>query len=328
MNHSKSLRLFAGMMLLAGAALAAQEIVEEIVAVVNDEIITLSDFKREYAIKAQQAQAQLQGDELEKALAQVKTALLDAMITDRLLLQMAKEKNFNITEQLKMTIDNIKKENGIETDEELRRAVRGQGLDYDTWLKDMEETILKQSVIYSEVNKSLVIDEAQVIEYYKSHKSEFVQPAEYKVRAVYLSLTEREGPALEAYKAEITGKIKGGLDFTQAAETYSDAPLKETKGDLGTLVVGQIDKTLETALEPLKSGEISNWIQAKNGWYMLRVEDRKESRTKSFEEAKRDIEQKMTSALQEVKFKEFMQGLKKRSFIKILKPNPLDDKRP
>jgi peptidyl-prolyl cis-trans isomerase SurA len=327
MRHRKA-RLLAGMLLFAAAVLAAQEIVEEIVAIVNDEIITLSDFRREYAIKSQQAQASLQGEELDKAMEQIKSALLDAMITDKLLLQMAKQKNFNVSDQMKMTIENIKKENGLESDDDLKRALRSQGLEYEAWLKDMEETILKQSVVYSEVSKSLSLDESQVVEYYKSHKDEFLLPAEIKARAIYLTLDDRTAQELEARKAEAADKIKGGMDFAEAAAAYSDAPLKETKGDLGTLVMGQTDKALEAVLAPLQIGQTSGWVQAKNGWYLLKVEARTEARTKTFDESKRSIEEKMTSTLQEAKFKEFMAGLKKKSYIKILKPNPLDDKRP
>jgi peptidyl-prolyl cis-trans isomerase SurA len=328
MTLFKRPRLIAGLLLLCGLTLAAQEVIEEIIAVVNDDVITLTEYKKEYETRAAQAKGQLQGDELDKMLVQIKSGLLDAMITDLLLLQLAKEKNFNVSEQLKMALDNIKKENSLENDEELKRAVRSQGMDYDVWLKQMEETIMKQSVVYSEVNKGLALDEAQVIEYYKAHKGEYLEPAEFKVRAVYLTLEGRKPEELTARKAEIADKVKSGIDFIQAAETYSDAPLKETKGDLGNLVTGQIDKALEAALMPLKKGETSDWVQTKNGWYILKMEERKDARTKSFEESKRAIEEKMTSALQDVKFKEFLQDIKKRSYIKILKPNPLADKRP
>jgi parvulin-like peptidyl-prolyl isomerase len=330
MKQFKRPRLFAGLLLVCGLGLAAQEVIEEIIAVVNDDVITLTEYKKEYEIRAAQARGQMQGDELDKMLVQIKSGLLDAMVTDLLLLQMAKEKNLNVSEQLKMALDNIKKENSLETDEELKRAVRSQGMDYDVWLKQMEETIMKQSVVYSEVNRTLSLDEAQVIEYYKAHKDEYLLPAEFKVRAVYLmlALDGRTPEALAARKAEIVDKVKGGLDFVQAAETYSDAPLKETKGDLGNLVTGQIDKILEAALMPLKTGETSGWVQTKNGWYLLKVEERKDARVKSFDESKRAIEEKMTSALQDIKFKEFLQDIKKRSYIKILKPSPLGDKRP
>jgi parvulin-like peptidyl-prolyl isomerase len=319
-------RLFFILMIGCALALAAQQVVEEIVAVVNDDVISLSDFMKEYESRVQTARLQLKGEQLDATIEQIKAGLLDAMITDLLLLQLAKEKNINVTEQLKMAMENVRKENNLESDEELKRAVRSQGYDYDAWLKQMEETILRQSVVYSEINKSIALDEAEVIDYHKKHQTEFVVPAEFTVRAVYLALEGRTPAELDARKAEISAKIRDGLDFAKAAEEFCDAPLKETKGDLGTLKKGETDKAIADALEPLGKGGLSPWILTKNGSYLLKVEDKKDSRTLSFEEAKRSIEERMMQERQSVKMVEFLKVIKMRSFIKILKPNPAADK--
>jgi parvulin-like peptidyl-prolyl isomerase len=323
MTPKKRNRLF--LILLAGcaAAAAAQQVVEEIVAIVNDEVITLSDYKKGYDQQVAQIKAQFQGEQQEKVLEQMKAELLDSMITIKLLLQLAKEQNLNVTDQLKMAIENIKKENSLESDDELQRALRSQGLQYDAWLKDLEERILRESVLYKEINKSLVLDEAEIIDYYKKHGAEFVVPEEYKVRAVYLAPDLRSAAETEARKAEVLDKLKGGLDFAKAAEEFCDAPLKEAKGDLGTLKKGETDKTLFEALAPLKKGERTGWVEGKKGWYLLQVEDKKDSRTRTFDEAKRDIEQKMFQERQAAKMDGFLKDLKKRNYIKILKPNPL-----
>jgi len=323
MTPKKRSRLF--LILLAGcaAAAAAQQVVEEIVAIVNDEVITLSGYKKEYDLRLTQIKAQLQGEQQEKAIEQVKAQLLDAMITDTLLLQLAKEKNLNVSDQLKMAIENIKKENNLDSDDDLQRALRSQGMQYEVWLKQMEETILRQSVVYAEINKSIAVDEAEIIEYYKKHGAEFVVPEEYKVRAVYLAPALRSAAETEARKAEILEKLKGGLPFDKTAEEFCDAPLKEAKGDLGTLKKGETDKTLFEALAPLKKGERTGWVEGKKGWYLLQVEDKKDSRTRTFDESKRDIEQKMFQERQAAKLDGFLKDLKKRNYIKILKPNPL-----
>jgi parvulin-like peptidyl-prolyl isomerase len=307
----------------------AQQIVEEIVAVVNDGVITLSQYKHEYDLRVQtlraqfeQAQGQIPQEELDKAMEQLKTGLLDSMITDLLLLQLAKEKNLNVADQVKMTIENIKKENNIESDEDLRRAVQGQGLDWEAWLKQMEESALKQTIVFSEVNRSIVLDDAEVVDYYKKHEKEFIEPEEYTIRAIYLSVEDAAESELEAKKKEIDDKIRGGGDFAELSGLYSDEPLKEAKGDLGTLKKGDLDKTLLQAVESLKKGEISTWVQAKRGWYMLKLEDKKESRLKAFDEAKKTIEEKLYGEKQAVKLDEFLDNLKKRSYIKILKPHP------
>jgi parvulin-like peptidyl-prolyl isomerase len=316
-------RLFLMLFIGCAAAAAAQQVVEEIVAIVNDEVITLSDYKKEYDQRLAQIKAQLQGDMQEKAIEQLKAQLLDSMITDALLLQLAKEKNLNVADQLKMAIENIKKENNLDSDDDLQRALRSQGLQYDAWLKQMEEGILRQSVVYSEINKSIAVDEAEIIDYYKKHGADFVVPEEYKVRAIYLSPDLRSAAETEARKTEILDKLKGGLDFAKAAEDYCDAPLKEAKGDLGTLKKGETDKTLFDALTPLKKGDRTGWVQGKKGWYLLQIEDKKDSRTRPFEEAKREIEQKMFQERQASKLDEFLKDVKKRNYIKILKANPL-----
>ncbi len=315
-------RLVLILLAICAVGAAAQQVVEEIVAIVNDEVITLTEFKKEYDQQLAGIKAQFQGEQQEKAIEQLKAQLLDTMITNTLLLQMAKTDNLNVAEQLKMAVDNIKKENNIDSDDDLQRALRSQGMQYDVWLRQIEERMLRDRVISSQISKSIVVDDADIIDYYKKHGAEFVVPEEYKVRVVYLAPDLRSAAATETRKAEILDKLKGGLPFDKAAEEYCDAPLKETKGDLGTLKKGETDKTLWDALAAIKKGERTGWIE-KKGWYLLNLEDKKDSRTRTFDEAKRDIEQKLLQDLQTAKLEEFLKVVKKRNYIKILKPNPL-----
>ena len=319
----RKLRLPLLLFVAAVAIGAAHQVVEEIVAIVNDEVITFTQYKHEYDLRIQAAQAQFKGEELDKVVAQIKSGLLDAMVTDALLLQMAKEKNMNVSDQMKMAIENIKKENSIESDDDLKRAVRSQGLEWESWLKQMEENIQRQSIVYSEVNRTIVLDDAEIVDYYKKHAADFVVPEEYKLRAIYLSTTEAADSALEAKKKEIDDKIKAGGDFAEISGASSDAPVKASKGDLGTLKKTEMDKTLLAAVEKLKKGDMSPWVQAKNGLYLLKLEDKKDSKQLTFEEARKQIEDRTFGEKQGAKLAQFLDTLKKKSYIKILKPNPI-----
>jgi len=177
---------------------ARQKIVEEIVAIVNDEAITLSMFRKEYEDRVQEARSQLQGEELEKYITAMKASLLDEIITNVLLLQMAKTQNINVADQVKITVDNLKKTNNIDSDDDFKRALAAQGFEYDSWVKVLEERILRESVIISEVRRKTVIDDSEIVEYYKKHQTEFVVPEEYTLQAVYLSIEGKEPAALEA----------------------------------------------------------------------------------------------------------------------------------
>jgi len=324
MSHKKT--ILAGILLLAAAAaLPAQQVVEEIVAIVNDDVITLSEFKQGYEERVQAAQGQYQGEALDKALEFIKTHALDEMITDLLLLQLAKADNYNVTDQVKLVIENIKKANNIESDDDFRRALAQQGYDYDAWVGMMEQRILKDAVIRTEVGRKIVVDDAEVVDYYKKHADEFFIPEEYQLKAVYLTIEGKDPAALETRKAEIEAKIKSGTAFDAVAETDSDEPLKEAKGSLGTFKGNELDKTLLAAVAPLKKGEMSPWVQAKNGWYLILLEDKKDGRTQTYEEAKNAIVEKLGTARQEAEIQKYLAEIKAKSYIKILKPNPLED---
>jgi len=319
--------ILAGILLLGAAVCgSAQQVVEEIVAIVNDEVITLSEFKREYDERLQAARAQFQGEELDKAVEFVKIHILDEMITDVLLIQMAKSMNMNVTDQLKMIVENIKKANEIESDDEFKRALAQQGYDYDDWIETMERRIMREAVLRNEVGQKVVIDDSEIVDYYKKHQDEFVVPDEYQLRAVYLTIEEKEAGALEARKAEIEAKVKAGTPFETVAEADSDEPLKEAKGSLGTFKENELDKTLLAAVKPLKKGEMTSWVQTKNGWYLLQVEDRKDSRILPFDEARGPITEKIGTEKQNVEIQKFLADIKTKNYIKILKPNPLEDK--
>jgi len=303
---------------------AASEIVEEIIAIVNDDIITLSQYKQYHDSLYQMLRAQLQGEEFEKQYTRLKGEILDNMITDLLLLQLAKEKQLNVSEQVRATVEQIKKENNIESDDLLRRELSRQGLDYEQWLKQLEDNFLRQALVFTEVDRSIVVEDSETVNYYKLHSVEFVEPEEYKLRAIYLSSEERSQDELQALTKEIDNRIKAGDDFRALAGQYSDGPIKENQGDLGTLKKGELDTTLQAAISSLKPGEITAWVQAKAGWYLLKLEEKKDSRLKSFEEVKKEIEEKIFSEKRTQKLREFLKEIKEKSYIKILKSNPLN----
>lgn len=320
----KRTSVFALFGLAAVLSLAAGQVVEEIVAIVNDDVITLSQYKEQYDSTVQQLRAALQGEEYEKQYAMLKKEMLNMMITDLLLMQQAKEKDLNVGEQLKAAVENIKKENNIASDDDLKRGLQKQGMDYDQWIKQLEDNMLTQGVIYSEVDRSIVLDDSEIIGYYRLHSQEFTEPEEYKIRAVYLSTEGKAPAALEEKKKEIGDKVKAGELFNVLAKDYSDGPAKESEGDLGKFKKGELDKALELAVSKLKAGETSGWVETKNGWYLLKLEEKKDSRLMTFEEVKKNVEENLFAKKKEKKLEEYLKGLKEKSYIKILKPNPLD----
>ncbi len=302
----------------------AQDTVEAIVAIVNDDVITLSDYKSAQELLYQSLQAQLQGEELENQYRLMLKDLLDKMVTELLLSQEAEKKGINVNEQLKMMIENIKNENNIGSDQELIQAFAQQGVDFNDWKEENIKMLLQQGVVYSEVGSSIVIDDSEIVNYYKQHPEQYTEPEEYTLQAVYISSEGKIEEEIQGKKEEIQGKLDTGEDFNTVASEYSEGPEKESNGDLCSFKRGELAKSLEQAVEGLKAGELTPWIETPNGWYILKLKDRKESHLKEFDECRKGIEEKLFGERNQEKLQEYLQKLKKRSYIKILRQDPID----
>lgn len=310
------------LILIAGiSAVHAQQLVEAIVAIVNDEVITMSQYRYEYNSLYESLRAQVPEDQFTQIWQERREGLLDSMITNMLLLQEARRKGINVAEQLKMTIDNIKNENSIESDADLIRALQSQGLDFESWKARLEEDILRQGVIYSEVRASLVFDDSDIVEYYNKHPEEFTEPVEYTLKAVFVSREGKSEEQAEARKKEIMDKLASGEDIAAVAAEFSEGPEKESGGELGSFKQGELAENLESQVKDLEIGQLSSWIDMGTGWYIIQLSDKKESRLKTFEESREEIQESLYKEAEQEKLKEYIENLRKTSFIKILMPN-------
>lgn len=320
---NKLMRSLLSLLIFSILVFGQSYVVEEIVAIVNDEIITLSQYKQHYESMLQMLKAQYQGSEYFEQVEQMKKQLLDMIINEMLLLQLAKEKQINVSEQVKIYIENIMKENHLESEAELRRELARQNIDYNDFIRQIEENLLKQAIISSEVDRTIVLEESEIIKYYQENPHQFTEPEEITLKAIFLSSENHSEEQLENKKKEIDERLFSGEKFEEVAALFSDPPLNELKGELGTFKKGELETSLQAAADDLKIGEISSWIKARNGWYRLKLEDRKESRLKTFEEVRREIEEKIFMEKRGKKLEEFIKNLREKSYIKILKPNPL-----
>jgi len=252
--------------------LFGQDVVDAIVAIVNDDIITISDYKIEHDSIYDLLRSQFQGEEFTKQYEKEKEGLLERMITERLLLQEAIRQDVRSTAdidgQIRNMIDGIKKQYNIESDEEFRRLMAQQGVDYDNWKVQQEKNILQQALIFSEVGRSIAIDETDVVNYYDLHPEEFTTLPTYKLKGIYISSEDKSEQEAQAKMEEVNEKLTAGEDLESLAGQYSEGPEKESQGDIGTYKKGDMDKTLEQAVANLEEGNLSSWVKIPSGWVL------------------------------------------------------------
>lgn len=267
-------------LLLASTPLVAQSkgtVVEQIVARVNNEIITLSDYqKADQELKDEVNQA-CQGCTPEKIQAEVKDQekdLLRGLIDAALLVERAKDMSINVDNDLIKQLDDVRKQNGLATMDDLRKAVEGSGIAWEDYQTEMRNKLLRDNVIRQEVAGKMDISPDAVKQYYDAHKQEFDLPEQVVLAEIFLS-TEGRTPeeifSIRKKAEDLHNRLARGADFTQLAERYSEGQTAKDGGVIGTFKRGMLDKTLDDAVFKLNKGEITDVIQTKTGFEVLKV---------------------------------------------------------
>ncbi len=303
--------------LIFSLGLLAAETVEEIYAVVNDEVITGSELKQFEADMLRALHAQLEGEKLEEALLEMKKNLLNKFIEQKLLMSKIKEKNYNVDSDVEMIIQDIKKQYNFASDEDLKNALRQEGIEFGAWKEQWKERRKQERLVAEEVGQKIKVDNPQIMEYYRKNSEQFTIPAEMTLNCIFLEKSA-EALKLQETKDLISAELKPGL-FEQVAKKYSQLPDAENNIALGKFKKGELDKNLEDAALKLKKDEYSGWIETDQGWYIIQLTDITPDRLQEVKDVREDILFKLREEQQQVKLKEYIEQLKKDSYIKILK---------
>ena len=283
-------------------ALAAGQTVEEIIARVNNQIITQSEYTRSR-------------DQLKEEVKQQDAANADKLYTDRekdvlrdlidqqLLLEKGKDLSINGDTDLIKKLDQMRKDMKLETMEDLEKAASSQGISYEDFKQNMRNQIITQKVIGEEVGTHMSISKDDEQKFYDTHKSEMEQPEAIRLSEILVAPAKpqpstpatapipagqppanetaaSEADALTAAEAkanDLLKQIRGGATFEDIAKKYSEGASAAQGGELGVFKRGMLAKELEDKTFAMKSGEVSDVIRTKQGFVILKVTEHQEA---------------------------------------------------
>ena len=308
------------LILTAGLGLLrATEVIEEIYAVVNGELITYFELHNAEQEWARNLQSRFQGEELETALKRMKAELMDTFIERKLLISKAKEKNYDIDNDVDVMIKEIMKQNHFDTEEQLKAALQKEGLNIKTFREQQKLFRMQQRLVYEEITSKIKIDNAEIMTYFKENVKKFTIPTRYDLNAIYLKpdkYTSRE--ALKSRAEEISAALENS-SFSDVASKYTDLGEKEKSIHLGEFNSGEMDPNLEKAAQALQEKSTSEWIESESGWYLLQLIKMTPSHLVSYEDVRDDIRRTLLQERHGPKQREYIEKLKKESYIKIYK---------
>jgi peptidyl-prolyl cis-trans isomerase SurA len=306
-----------------GAPVGRVEIIQQILVKVNGEIITKTDLEdRQVAALRQRAQ-QMSDEELKKAIASLTPDILVDAVDEMLLLQRGKELGYKVTdEQFKRVLENIRKENKLESDEQFAAALKQEGITIEQLRKNLERQMVINQVQQVEVAGKVGISDSEAQAYYAEHKNEFTTPAALTLRELLVKVAT-DGTAVnvaadDAAKAKaesLLARAKAGESFAALVAEASDAPSKANGGLVGPITAAELDPGVLKLIEGLKPGDVSAVFRTGGGYALLQLESSTPPVVKTFEAARDDIAQKVYESKRGAEYGRFLARLRSQAII-------------
>jgi parvulin-like peptidyl-prolyl isomerase len=305
---------FLGLFGALAAGLFATELVERIVARVNDRLITQSDYDKRLGIALRAAQMSTAND-------QAKVSVLEDMIREKLLDERAKELSVTATEEeIDAAVARVKQQYNLKTDEEFEAALAQSGMTKDELKRQMKETITLQKVIGREVASRVDLsDDALRLEYERRKEKLYAVPESASVAEIVIHFASGDEAARGQAVAridEVRTKLTAGVSFGDLAREYSDGTTKDKGGELGTVSKGELVEALDVAIFSSKE-EFPAPVLLPDSVHLLHVTDRKSATFKPFPEVKEDLKKRISDDLYEQRFADYMEKLRREAFVKI-----------
>jgi len=329
MKRSRIALIAAGIFVLP-IALSADTVVEEIIARINNEIITRSEYVRSREQVKQEAQQQ-DAANADKIFAERQRDVLRDLIDQQLLLQKAKDLGITGDTELIKRLDEMRKQMNLGTMEELEKAAEAQGVSYEDFKQNLRNQIVTQRVIGQEVGSHLSINKEDEQRFYDEHRSDLKRPEQVRLSEILIApktdaansqmpLPGDSNSALAAAQAkaeDVLAQIRKGASFEDLAKKSSDGPSAKDGGDLSYFKRGTLAKELEDRVFAMKAGDVSDVIRTKQGFVILKVTEHQTEGIPSMKEVEPRIQDALYMQKLQPALRAYLTKLREEAFIDI-----------
>ncbi|HEY1901851.1 MAG TPA: peptidyl-prolyl cis-trans isomerase [Terracidiphilus sp.] len=294
--------------------------VEDIVAHVNDRIITQSDYDR--AMKEADQEAKQHGATMQQ-ISEGHRDLLRSLIDQQLWLSKGKELGIDGETDLIKRLDEIRKQYNLATMEDLEKAAKEQGYSYEDFKANIRNQIITQEVMREEVGRKIQFTPGEVERYFEAHKQEYAKPESVQLSEILVSTGSDPDDAAKvaAGKAkadDIEAKLHAGGNFSQLAKSFSDGTTAADGGAFGTFRRGELGaKVFEDATFALKSGQYTDPIRTKQGYIIFKVDQHNPGGVPAFKDVESDVEQNYYFSRMEPAMREYLTQMREEAYINI-----------
>jgi parvulin-like peptidyl-prolyl isomerase len=297
------------------------EVVDRIVAVVNDDIITLSELDSSFQPYQKRIDAGYKGPDKDKVIADGHSKILSRMIDNRLIEQRSKKAGIVIKDDEVMdTIKDLLGRKSIPM-AELTKTLEQEGTTLEAYRQDMKEQMTRMRLLRRELKTKTLVSDEEIGEYYVKHRQEYEGKEAVRIKQILILLPQNASRAmkikLNADAEMIRKRMVDGESFDMLAVQFSQGPSAATGGDVGFLDKGTMLPEVDDRAFRLSKDEISEVIVSPVGFHIIKVLDRRGAGIKPIDVVREEIKAKLEEEKMEKKYEEWIVDLRKKSHIEI-----------
>jgi len=299
------------------------EMVDRIVAIVNDDIITMTELNQAIAPYLEKINtAGYTGEKKDQIVFKLKSDMINRMVDRKLTDQEVKKLGLTVTEkEIDAAIERLK-ESQMMTQEDLENALKADGMDFARYREKIREEILRPKLINYSVKSKVVVIDTEIKAYYDKHAAEYVGVKQYHLFNILVAINSATPDELKAQKEELLAtimkRLANGEDFKSLAREFSESDNASSGGELGLFAMDSLADKLKVAITPIGQGQHTDVILTDQGYQIFFVESIVESKEKSLADVKDEISKKIYDEIVEEKFTSWLESLRKNSHIKIM----------
>jgi len=327
MRKTLSLVLLIGFAALP--AFSADTVVEEIIARVNNQIVTRTEFMRSKEQLKQEAQQQ-DPAHADQIVAEREKDVLRDLIDQQLLIEKGKDLGITADTDLIKKLDEMRKQMNLESMDDLEKAAQAQGVSFEDFKQNLRNQIITQQVIGKEVGQKLSVSKDEEKKFYEEHKDDLSRPEMIRLSEILVS-PDKKGPGDEAQQTaaaqakaqDLLDQIRKGASFADIAKKNSEGPTASQGGDLGNFKRGTLAKELEDKTFAMKPNEVSDVIRTKQGFVILQVTEHQEAGIPPIGEVEPRLQDAIYMQKLQPALRAYLQKLREEAFIEY-KPGYVD----
>lgn len=306
-----------------GPSAYAANVVDRIVAVVSDDIITQSELEESMLPFMADYRLRYGEEKLKDKVDEAREDALNRLIEEKLILQDAKRREVTVDEEeIEERVEDVKSR--FESEEEFHRTLEESGITVTRLKQRYREQVMMRKLINGLINVKVKITPTQIGAFYYGNREDFSTPKMVRFKVLLLKpLPDRNIKETEELALQTLDRIRAGQDFDMLVKEYSQGPNIDKGGDMGFMPEGSIIKEVEDAISDAEPGEISGLIKTATGFNIIKIIDKKEPGVQSLTEATDIIRKRLFQREAELTLREFMDELKKDAYIDIKElPSP------